>query len=50
MKNSKDPLKNVKPLYDYNIEYDISKLPKTLQEIITELKNMIKKAIGLITT
>lgn len=50
MKNSKDHFKTVKPLYDYNIEYDISKLPKTLQEIITELENMIKKAIGLITT
>lgn len=44
MKNSKDPFKNVKPLYVYNIEYDISKLPKTLQEIITELEKYDKES------
>ena len=43
MKNNKDPFKTVKPLYDYNIEYDISKLPKTLQEIINELEKYDKE-------
>lgn len=33
MKNSKDPFKNVKPLYDYNIEYDVSKLPKRFKKL-----------------
>ena len=38
----KDPFKTDKPLYDYSIEYDISKLPKALQEIIIELENYDK--------
>lgn len=38
MENKKDPFKTDKPLYDYNIEYDITKLPRDLQEIIKELE------------
>ena len=43
MTPSKDPFKTDKPLYDYNIEYDISKLPKTHQEIINELEEYDKE-------
>lgn len=38
MENKKDPFKTDKPLYDYNIEYDYSKLPNSLIEIIKELE------------
>lgn len=39
----KDPFKTDKPLYDYSIEYDISKLPNDLKEIISELENFDKE-------
>lgn len=38
----KDPFKTDKPLYDYEIDYDISHLPKSLQELINELENYDK--------
>ena len=37
MEQKKDPFKTDKPLYDYNISYDYSKLSKDLIEIIHEL-------------
>lgn len=42
MKNEKDPFKTDKPLYDYSIDYDITHLPKDLQEIIKELEEYDK--------
>ena len=36
MDDKKDPFKTDKPLYDYTIEYDITHLPKSLQDIIAE--------------
>lgn len=39
----KDPFKTDKPLYDYSIEYDISKLPNDLKKIISELENFDKE-------
>ncbi|MBE6156069.1 MAG: hypothetical protein E7164_04900 [Firmicutes bacterium] len=35
---SNDPFKTDKPLYDYSIDYDISHLPKLLQDMIKELE------------
>lgn len=32
-----------KPLYDYNIEFDIEILPKDIQEIINELEELDKQ-------
>lgn len=43
MEQKKDPFKTDKPLYDYSIEYDTSKLPKELQEIISELESFDKE-------
>ena len=43
MENKKDPFKTNKPLYDYNIEYDISHLPELLQELINELESYDKE-------
>ncbi len=34
----KDPFKTDKPLYDYNIKYDYSKLPNCLIELIKKLE------------
>ena len=42
MKQKDDPFKTDKPLYDYNIEYDITHLPKILQDIIIELEKFDK--------
>ena len=42
MESKKDPFKTDKPLYDYSIEYDISHLPKSLQELILELEEYDK--------
>lgn len=35
----KDPFKNDKPLYDYDIEYDYSHLPNSLKELEMYDKN-----------
>ena len=37
IKQNKDSFKTDKPLYDYSISYNYSKLPKDLLEIIHEL-------------
>jgi len=37
-----------KSLHDHNIDYDISHLPKLLQEIIKELEKYDAEVIGLI--
>jgi len=42
MEEKNDPFKTDKPLYDYTIEYDITHLPKSLQDIIFELENFDK--------
>lgn len=42
MENKNDPFKTDKPLYDYSIEYDISHLPRILQEMIKELEDYDK--------
>lgn len=42
MEDKKDPFKTDKPLYDYTIEYDITHLPKSLQDIIAELEKFDK--------
>ena len=39
MKDKKDPFKTDKPLYDCTTQYDITHLPKSLQDIIAELEN-----------
>lgn len=43
MEQKKDPFKTDKPLYDYNIEYDYSKLPNPLKELIIELEGYDKE-------
>ena len=43
MNNKKDPFKTDKPLYDREIQYDISHLPKELQEYIKELEEYDKE-------
>lgn len=43
MEPKKDPFKTDKPLYDYSISYDYSKLPKDLIEIIHELEEYDKE-------
>ena len=42
MENKNDPFKTDKPLYDYSIEFDISHLPRILQEMIKELEDYDK--------
>lgn len=42
MENKKDPFISEEPLYDYSIEYDISHLPSSLQELIKELEEFDK--------
>ena len=39
-----DPFKTDKPLYDYSIKYDISHLPKFLQELINQLEEYDKES------
>ena len=43
MDQKKDLFKTDKPLYDYNIKYDYSKLPNSLKEIISELEKFDKE-------
>ena len=38
-----DPFWTDKPLYDYSIEYDISKLPNELKEMIEKLEEYDKE-------
>lgn len=38
----KDVFKTDKPLYDYNIKYDYSNLPRELKELIAELEGYDK--------
>ncbi len=42
MKENSDPFKTDKPLYDYNIDYDYSHLPRRLRELIIELEGYDK--------
>ncbi len=42
MDNKKDPFVSDKPLYDYSIEYDITHIPKELQNLIKELEEYDK--------
>lgn len=42
MDNKKDPFKTDKPLYDKEIKYDVTKLPKELQDYIKELEEYDK--------
>lgn len=42
MDSKKDPFKTDLPLYDYEIKYDVTHLPKELQEIIKELEGYDK--------
>lgn len=42
MENMKDPFKSDKPLYDYSIKYDVTKLPWELQDYIKELEEYDK--------
>lgn len=42
MKDKKDPFKTDKSLYDYTTQYDITHLPKPLQDIIADLEKFDK--------
>ena len=41
--NTKDPFKSDKPLYDHNVIYDTSHLPKELLELIKQLEEYDKE-------
>lgn len=43
MNYKNNPFKTDKPLYDYHIKYNVSHLPKDLQEIIKELEKYDKE-------